>query len=88
MIEIQRELWRSSCPTPPAHAGPPRAGSQDHIPMSFEHLQGWRLYRLPGQPVPVLVTLTVKEFFPYVQMEPPVFLQNCVLLENYTITNI
>lgn len=43
MVEIGRDLWRSSC-NPLAQAGPARA--QDDVQMAFECLQEWRLQNL------------------------------------------
>ena len=47
--------------------------AQNHVQTAFEHLQGWRLDNLPGQPVPVLSHSHCKKVFPDVQREPPVF---------------
>lgn len=76
--EVQKELWRSPHPTPPAEAGPSRAGCPGPCPDVFQNLQGWRLYSLPGQPVPALGHPYNKQVYSYVQMEPPVSLQNCI----------
>jgi len=37
----------------------------------FEHLQGWGLHHLPGQPGPMPVHSCSKEIFPNIQSEPP-----------------
>lgn len=52
-----------------SHSAP---NAQVHVQTGSEYLQGQRLHHLPGQPVPVLITLTVKKF-PDVQREPPAF---------------
>lgn len=41
--------------------------------MAFEHLQRWRLYNLPGQPVPVPGHPHSENVYPDVQRQPPVF---------------
>jgi len=35
-VGVRRDLWRSSGPTPPAQAGPPKA--QDYVQKAFEYL--------------------------------------------------
>ena len=42
-----------------------------HIYVVFEHLQGWRLHHLAGQPVPTPDHSFSKEVFPNIQSEPP-----------------
>jgi len=39
----------------------------------FNISQVWRLYHLPGHPVPVLSNLIAKKVFPDVQEQPPAF---------------
>jgi len=41
-----------------------------HIYTVFERLQGWGLHHHPGQPGPVLTTLSAKKFF-LIQPKPP-----------------
>lgn len=45
VVEVGRDFWRSSGP---------RAACPAPHPGAFEHLRGWRLCHLCGQPVPVL----------------------------------
>ena len=54
MVEVGREFWRSSGPTPTLKQGKPRAGCLGTCPDSFAHHQGWRFHNLSGQLVPVL----------------------------------
>ena len=42
-----------------------------HICMFFEHLQGWWLYHLPGQPIPMLDHSFSKDIFPNIQFKLP-----------------
>lgn len=71
MVDVKRNLWRSSCfPALQDHLEP---SSQDHDWMAFEHVQGWRLQNLPGQPVPALGYPHSKKVLPDVWMKPPVF---------------
>ena len=42
-----------------------------HIHMFFEHLQGWGLLPLPGQPIPMSDHSFSKEIFPNIQSKPP-----------------
>ena len=72
-LEVGRDLWRSSGPTPLLKQGHLELAAQDHVQMASEYLQGWRLHPLPGQPVPVLGHPHSKILFPDVQREPPVF---------------
>ena len=39
--------------------------------MFLEHLQGWWLHHLPGQPVPMPDYSLSKEIFPNIQSKPP-----------------
>lgn len=54
MAKVGRDLWMSSGLTPELKQGQLELVAQDHVPMAFEFLQGWRLHNLPGQHVPVL----------------------------------
>jgi len=48
LVEVGRDLWRSTCPTSSAQARPPRASCPGlHAGLS----QGWRLHHLSAQPV-------------------------------------
>lgn len=48
---------------PHVQAGPPKAGLQDAVKVSYEDLQGRRLHNFSGQPVPVIWHLHVKKCF-------------------------
>lgn len=73
MVEVGRDLWRSSCPALLLKQGHLEPVAQDHVQMAFEYLQGWRLDNFSGQPVPVLGHPYSEKVFPDVQTEPPVF---------------
>jgi len=73
MVEVGKDLWRSSSPTPQLKQGPLEPFAQDYVQSAFELLQGWRLHSLSGQLVPVLDHPHSKKMFPDVQVEPPVF---------------
>uniref|UniRef100_A0A8C3J9E9 AT-rich interactive domain-containing protein 4A n=1 Tax=Calidris pygmaea TaxID=425635 RepID=A0A8C3J9E9_9CHAR len=45
--------------------------SQHYINPSFEHLQGWCLNHLPGQPIPMADNPFGEKIFPNIQPEPP-----------------
>ena len=65
MVEVGRDLYRSSGPTPLLKQGHLDLVAQDHVQMAFEDLRWWRLHNLyQGS-----VTLTMK-VFPDVQREP------------------
>lgn len=70
MVKVGRDLSRSSGPTPLLRQGHVDQVAQDHVQMAFEDPQGRRPHSLPGQPVPLLSSLTVKSA---VQREPSVF---------------
>lgn len=43
VVEVWRDLWRSSCPSPQLKQGYLEPVAQDHVKMTFEYLQGtWR----------------------------------------------
>ena len=42
-----------------------------HIYTFFEHLQGWGLHHIPGQPVPMSDHSFSKQIFPNIQSKPP-----------------
>jgi len=52
MVEVGRQLLRSTGPTPLLKQGHLEQVVQDCVQSSFEHLQGWRFHILSGQPVP------------------------------------
>jgi len=54
VVLVARDLWRSSGPTPLLKQRHLQLVVQDHIQTTFEHLQGWRLQNVPGEPAPVL----------------------------------
>jgi len=62
-MEVGRDPWRSCGP---------ELVAEDHFQVAFEHLQGWTLHDLPGQPVPVLSHPQGEKVFPNVQTDPPV----------------
>jgi len=53
MVEIGRNLWRSSGPTPRSKQCHLESVAEDCVQMAFESVQAWNLHNLPGQPVPV-----------------------------------
>uniref|UniRef100_A0A8B9P213 CUB and sushi domain-containing protein 3 n=1 Tax=Apteryx owenii TaxID=8824 RepID=A0A8B9P213_APTOW len=73
MVEVGRDLWRSSSPTPLLKQGHLEHVAQDCIQAGFEYLQRRRLHHLSGQPVPVLCHPHSEKVFPHVQMEVSVF---------------
>lgn len=54
-------------PYPLPKRGHPEQAAPDHVPMAFEYLHGWRLPKLPGQPVPVLGHPRTEKVAPEVQ---------------------
>jgi len=74
MVEVARHFWRSSVPTPLLRQCHLELVAWDHVQMAFEYLQGWRLHKLPGQPVPVLGDPHSEKVLPDVQMDPTMFL--------------
>ena len=76
LVEVGRDLWRSSGPTLQLKQGHLEPAAQDSVQTAFEFLQGGRLHNLSGQLVPVLGHLHSRKVFPDVQREPPVF--HCV----------
>ena len=66
MIEVGKDLWRSSGPTTLLKQGCLELAAQGHVHIVFECLQGWRRHNLTWQPVPGLGCP------PDVQREPPV----------------
>jgi len=72
-VEVGRDVQRSSGPSPLLKQDHLESVSQDHVQLAFEHLQGWRLDNLSGQPVLVLGHPHSEKVFPDVQREPSVF---------------
>ncbi|KAM9594911.1 uncharacterized protein ACIBXB_020896 isoform 1-T1 [Morphnus guianensis] len=54
VVEVGRDIWKSSVPTSLLKEHQKEMVPQDNIQVAFEHLQGWRLHNTPGQSVPVL----------------------------------
>lgn len=54
IVEVGRNLWSSSSPTPCSKQGDLEQVTRDCAQSGFECLQGRRLQNLSGQPVPVL----------------------------------
>ena len=52
-VEVGRDLWRSSGPTPLRQEGHPEQVALDCVQSGVEYLQRRRLHNLSGQPVPV-----------------------------------
>lgn len=67
LVEIGRDLWRVSGPTPLLKQGHTEQDAQDHVQAVSEYLQAWRRYSLSGQPVPLLSHLHSKELLLDVQ---------------------
>lgn len=63
MVEVGRDLLRLSCPTLLLKIGHLEQAAHDPVWIAFEYLQGGRFYKLPGQPLSVLVILIVKKWF-------------------------
>ena len=70
MVEVGRDLWRSSCLAPLLKQGHLELVAQDHVQMVFEYLQGGRLHNPSGQPLPALSHPHRKKVFPDVQLCP------------------
>ena len=62
MFGVGRDLCGSSSPTLLPKQGHPQQAAQDLVQVGLEYLQRRRLHNLPGQPVPVSVTLRGKKF--------------------------
>jgi len=60
MVEVDRDLLRLSCSTLLLKKGHLEQTAHDRVQMAFEYLQGGRVCNLPGQPVPVLISCTLK----------------------------
>jgi len=70
-VEIGRDLWGSSSPTPLPKQGHLQQTAQDLVQAGLEYLQRRRLHNLPGQTVPVLRQPQREEVLPHVQVELP-----------------
>ena len=84
--------WRSSSPTmnitPPSL--PLNHVPEHHIYKSFKYLQGWRLSRFPGQPVPMLDNPFSEDIYPSISSKPPLAQsdrKNCSKLAHKVIRN-
>ena len=72
MVEVGRDLWRSSSPISLLKQDLLERITQGYVQVAFEYLQGMRLHSLSGQPVLVLCHLNGKEVLPHMVMKPPV----------------
>lgn len=59
-FEVERDLWRSSCPNPLLKQGDPEPIVEEHVQMAFENLQRGRLHNLSGQKKVDVLKLLVK----------------------------
>ncbi|XP_068785779.1 uncharacterized protein [Struthio camelus] len=84
MVEVGRDLWRSSSPNPLLKPGPLEHIAQDRVQAGFEYLQGRRLHYLSGQPAPVLCHPHSQEVFPHLHKELPVF--QCAPVASHPVT--
>lgn len=75
MMEIGKDLWRSSGPSSRAKA------VQDYVQMVFEYLQEWQL--LPGQPVPVLSHPYSEKVFAVCFLRPFIYKETVYLKINF-----
>jgi len=73
MVEVGRDLWRSSCPTHLLKQGHLETVTQDHVQTAFEYLQGGRLQ--PPSSATCVSACSPSEWksFPNIQTQPPVF---------------
>jgi len=70
MVEVSRDLWRSTSPTALRKQGQPEQVAQGHVELGCEYLQGWSLHNHSGHLCQYLTALTVKKLWVfYVQME-------------------
>lgn len=74
MVQVERDLWRWSCPITLLRQGHLEPVSQDSVQVALEYLHEWGSCNLPGQPVPVFDHPHSKKVFSDVHTEPPVFL--------------
>ena len=68
MVEVGRNHWGSSSPTPLPKQGRLEQAAQNLVQAGLEYLQRRRLHNLPGQPVPVLRHPQTVEVLPHVQL--------------------
>jgi len=59
MIGVGRDLCGSSSPTPLPKQGHLELAAQDFVQAGLEYFQRGRLHNLPGQPVTLIVTLSL-----------------------------
>ena len=71
IVDIGRDLWGPSSPTPMPKQGHLEQDAQDHIQEDFEYHRRRRLHNPSGQPVPVLCHPQSKKVLPHVPMELP-----------------
>jgi len=71
MVEVRRDLWGPSSPTPLPKQGHLQQAAQDLVQAGLGYLQSRRLHSLPAQRVPVLHHPQSEEVLPHVQLEPP-----------------
>jgi len=87
MVQVGRQLYRQSCPTPVLKQGHLEPVVQDSVQLAFKYLQGWRLHNPSGQPLPLLSHPHSEKVFPDVQTEPSVFqavpTASCYVTEHY-----
>lgn len=62
---LARNLWRSSIWIPLLRQVQLELVAQDHVLLSFECLQGWRLHNPSGQTIPMFEHLHNRHFFPF-----------------------
>ncbi|PKU38985.1 hypothetical protein llap_10711 [Limosa lapponica baueri] len=74
MVEVGRDLWRSSDPASLLKQGLLELFVQLHVEKAFDDLQGWRIHNLFGQTMPGLSHPHRKKVVPDVQREPSVVL--------------
>lgn len=55
MLEVGKNLWRTSGPTPLHKQAYLELVAQDHVKAASEDLQEGKLHNLSGQPVPLLI---------------------------------
>lgn len=73
MVEVGRDLWRLSSPTPLLKQGHSEPAAQEHAQTTLESPQGQRLHNLHGQPVPALDHPHSENTLSDIQTEPALF---------------
>ena len=71
MLEVVRDLWGSSSPTPLPKQGHLQQAAQDCVQAGLEYLQGRRLHRPSEQPVPWLHHPQSEEVLPHEELPVP-----------------